>query len=95
MPRFFYMLNNVSGKGDKCMDKETEKMLEILHQNYLKERDTLQKKGHKSQKIVLLIIGLILIILCFICINALNKDFVKRCTSVGYSKDYCINEINK
>ena len=89
------MLNKVSGKGDKCMDKETEKMLEILHKNHLKERETLQKKGHKVQNVVFIIIGVLFLALCIWGINALTKDFVEHCTSAGYSKDYCINEINK
>lgn len=77
------------------MDKETEKMLEILHQNHLKERETLQKKGHKVQNVVLLIIGLILIALCIFGISMLNKDFVEHCTSAGYDENYCLYQISR
>ena len=37
-----------------------------------------------------LLVSLPVLILCFAFLNKTNEDFVKDCTSVGYSRNYCV-----
>lgn len=86
------------------MDKETSKMLEALHNNHLKEhgeyleeesKKDLQKKGNTLQIIVLIGIGITLLLMILWLLKLNSKDFIKECVSAGYSKNYCIYELNK
>ena len=86
------------------MDKETEKMLEILHENHRKEvaeliqedkQKELQHKGNKLVNIVLVVIGILVLILLLWLMKLNSKDFIEHCTKAGYSKNYCLVQISR
>lgn len=86
------------------MDKETEKMFEILHENKERERtkEIIEKqiledkerfeKERKAQRTRSLIIGIILIIVAIFMIILManeDKNFVEKCVNNGLSETVC------
>jgi len=80
------------------MDKETEKMFEIVHQNHLKETRQVKqvKKVKKESKLLFaiqIIIAIAIICVLFYVISLIDNSFVKKCVNAGYDENYCLYQI--
>lgn len=72
------------------MDKETQKMFDILHEN--KRRQQIISRPVKSNKLKNVIIAILLIFVVIVLamlIYNMDKDFVNKCVANGVSEYAC------
>ena len=86
------------------MDKDTEKMLETIHNNHLKEAKeyqeeedlkSKQKKGNKLVNLVLVGIGILIFGLILWLMRISDNNFIEDCQKAGYSQSYCEIQLDK
>lgn len=72
------------------MDKETQKMFDILHENKKKQQmNKTTKKESQVKKILLAILLFAVIIILSLLIKNMDKDFIKNCVANGVSEYAC------
>ena len=73
--------------------KETDKMLEIIHENCRKqkvakfEREVAKKENHKKRILItVLVVAFIAVLVMF---DKYNESQIKNCMEAGHSENFC------